>query len=155
MSVVRRFAVRGLDAAARRRGRMVIGAVDETGQEKAGEATAGVKRRTAVHERPGARRSGRQARKMHGAHESLVDSQHGSKIRQRSRRSPRSCVDYRAKPPPAMKEPSSVGNLVDALEHAYRTTGFEVAVGVRRDVPPSNQEPAVVDAPDVLNRVKG
>jgi len=44
MSVVRRFAVKGLDAAARRRPGMVIGAIDETGQEKAGEATAGVKR---------------------------------------------------------------------------------------------------------------
>jgi SRSO17 transposase len=46
MSVVRRFAVTGLEAAARRgqRGGMVIGAIDETGQEKAGEATAGVKR---------------------------------------------------------------------------------------------------------------
>ncbi len=47
MSVVRRFAVRGLDAAARRgrRSGLVIGAIDETGQEKAGQATAGVKRR--------------------------------------------------------------------------------------------------------------
>ena len=46
MSVVRRFAVTGLDTAGRRgrRGGMVIGAIDETGQEKAGEATAGVKR---------------------------------------------------------------------------------------------------------------
>jgi SRSO17 transposase len=46
MSMVRRFAVPGLDAAARRRrrGGMAVGAVDETGQEKAGEATAGVKR---------------------------------------------------------------------------------------------------------------
>jgi SRSO17 transposase len=47
MSQVRRFAVTGLDAAARRsgrRGEMVIGAIDETGQEKAGAATAGVKR---------------------------------------------------------------------------------------------------------------
>jgi SRSO17 transposase len=46
MSVVRRYAAKGLDAAARRgrRGGMVIGAIDETGQEKAGEATAGVKR---------------------------------------------------------------------------------------------------------------
>src|SRR5438876_1320271 len=46
MSVVRRFAVRGLDAAARRgrRSGLVIGAIDETGQEKAGEATAGGKR---------------------------------------------------------------------------------------------------------------
>jgi SRSO17 transposase len=44
MSVVRRFAASGLDQAARRRGGMVIGAIDETGQEKAGEATAGVKR---------------------------------------------------------------------------------------------------------------
>jgi SRSO17 transposase len=47
MGVVRRFAVAGLDQAAwrgkRRRG-LVIGAIDETGQEKAGEATAGVKR---------------------------------------------------------------------------------------------------------------
>ena len=41
MSVVRRFAAAGLDAAARRRGGMVIGAIDETGQEKSGEATAG------------------------------------------------------------------------------------------------------------------
>jgi SRSO17 transposase len=46
MSVVRRFAVAGLEAAARRgrRGGMVVGAIDEAGQEKAGEATCGVKR---------------------------------------------------------------------------------------------------------------
>ncbi len=46
MGVVRRFAATGLAEAARRgrRGGMVIGAIDETGQEKAGEATAGVKR---------------------------------------------------------------------------------------------------------------
>jgi SRSO17 transposase len=46
MSVVRRFAVQGLEEAARRRrrGGMTVGAVDETGQEKAGESTAGVKR---------------------------------------------------------------------------------------------------------------
>jgi SRSO17 transposase len=44
MSVVRRFAATGLEEAARRRAGMVVGAIDETGQEKAGEATAGVKR---------------------------------------------------------------------------------------------------------------
>jgi DDE superfamily endonuclease len=47
MGVVRRFAVAGLDEAARRPGRrggLVIGALDETGQEKAGAATAGVQR---------------------------------------------------------------------------------------------------------------
>jgi SRSO17 transposase len=47
MGVVRRFAVAGLEEAARRgkrRGGLVIGAIDETGQEKQGEATAGVKR---------------------------------------------------------------------------------------------------------------
>ena len=47
MSEVRRFAAAGLEEAARRgrrRGGLVIGAVDETGQEKAGDATAGVKR---------------------------------------------------------------------------------------------------------------
>src|SRR6266404_766991 len=47
MGVVRRFAVAGLEEAARRGHRrrgLVIGAIDETGQEKAGEATAGVKR---------------------------------------------------------------------------------------------------------------
>src|SRR5208282_4828172 len=47
MGVVRGFAVAGLEEAARRgkrRGGLVIGAIDETGQEKAGEATAGVKR---------------------------------------------------------------------------------------------------------------
>jgi SRSO17 transposase len=45
MAVVRRFAVAGLQEAARRgRATMVIGAIDETGQEKAGQATAGVKR---------------------------------------------------------------------------------------------------------------
>ena len=46
MSVVRRFAAEGLEQAARRgrRGGLVIGAIDETGQEKAGGATAGVKR---------------------------------------------------------------------------------------------------------------
>jgi SRSO17 transposase len=47
MGVVRRFAVAGLEDAARRGRRrrgLVIVAIDETGQEKAGEATAGVKR---------------------------------------------------------------------------------------------------------------
>jgi SRSO17 transposase len=47
MSEVRRFAAAGLGEAARRNRRgsaMVIGALDETGQEKTGEATAGVKR---------------------------------------------------------------------------------------------------------------
>ena len=47
MGVVRRFAVAGLDEAARRSGRrrgLVTGALDETGQEKQGTATAGVKR---------------------------------------------------------------------------------------------------------------
>jgi SRSO17 transposase len=47
MAVVRRFAVTGLDDAARRSGRrpgLRIGALDETGQEKKGQATAGVQR---------------------------------------------------------------------------------------------------------------
>ncbi len=47
MSEVRRFAAAGLAEAARRsrrRGGLVIGALDETGQEKRGTATAGVKR---------------------------------------------------------------------------------------------------------------
>jgi SRSO17 transposase len=47
MGVVRRFAVAGLDEAARRTGRrrgLAVGAVDETGQVKAGDRTAGVKR---------------------------------------------------------------------------------------------------------------
>jgi SRSO17 transposase len=47
MSAVRRFAVAGVEQAARHGGRrrgLVIGAIDETGQQKAGEATAGVKR---------------------------------------------------------------------------------------------------------------
>lgn len=46
MAVVRRFAVAGLETAARRgrRAGLVIGAIDETGQEKAGQATSGVKR---------------------------------------------------------------------------------------------------------------
>jgi len=47
MSVVRRFAVAGLDDAARRNrraGGMAAGVLDETGQEKRGTATAGVKR---------------------------------------------------------------------------------------------------------------
>jgi SRSO17 transposase len=45
MSEVRRFAAAGLDAAAhRRRGGLVIAALDETGQTKQGTATAGVKR---------------------------------------------------------------------------------------------------------------
>ena len=45
MSQVRKYAV-GLDAAARRsrRRRMTVGALDETGQEKQGSSTAGVKR---------------------------------------------------------------------------------------------------------------
>jgi SRSO17 transposase len=47
MGEVRRFAVAGLDQAARRGGRrggLAVGAIDETGQEKAGTATAGVMR---------------------------------------------------------------------------------------------------------------
>jgi SRSO17 transposase len=47
MSAVRRFAAAGLDGAARRNrraGGMAVGVLDETGQEKAGSATAGVKR---------------------------------------------------------------------------------------------------------------
>src|SRR5215469_3975557 len=46
MSQVRRYAAAGLDAAARcsRRRRMTVGALDETGQEKQGAATSGVKR---------------------------------------------------------------------------------------------------------------
>jgi SRSO17 transposase len=47
MGVVRRFAVAGLDEAARLRGRrggLAVGAVDETSQVKHGGATAGVKR---------------------------------------------------------------------------------------------------------------
>jgi SRSO17 transposase len=43
MSEVRRFGAAGLARAARRGG-LVIAAIDETGQEKAGQATAGVKR---------------------------------------------------------------------------------------------------------------
>jgi SRSO17 transposase len=46
MGVVRRFAVAGLEAfcrSGRRRG-LVVGALDETGQEKQGQATAGVQR---------------------------------------------------------------------------------------------------------------
>ena len=53
MGVVRRFAVAGLDEAARRSGRRAglrIGALDETGQEKKGQATAGVKWQSAGHE---------------------------------------------------------------------------------------------------------
>jgi SRSO17 transposase len=46
MSQVRRYAAAGLDVAARRsrRKRMTVGALDETGQEKQGSATSGVKR---------------------------------------------------------------------------------------------------------------
>ena len=47
MSAVRRYAVAGLDEAARRNrraGGLRVGALDESGQEKAGAATAGVKR---------------------------------------------------------------------------------------------------------------
>jgi SRSO17 transposase len=46
MSQVSRYAAAGLDAAARRsrRQRMTVGALDETGQEKQGSGTAGVKR---------------------------------------------------------------------------------------------------------------
>jgi SRSO17 transposase len=47
MGAVRRFAVAGLDEAAHRTGRrrgLAVGAIDETGQVKAGSRTAGVKR---------------------------------------------------------------------------------------------------------------
>ena len=43
VSVIRRFVIAGLEAAGRAPG-LRIGALDETGQEKAGAATAGVKR---------------------------------------------------------------------------------------------------------------
>jgi len=43
MSAVRRFAIAGLDAAARP-GSLTVGVLDESGQEKKGSATAGVKR---------------------------------------------------------------------------------------------------------------
>ena len=63
MGVVRRFAAAGLEQAARRgrrRGGLVIGAIDETGQEKAGEATCGVKRQYlgSSTPTPSARRNG-------------------------------------------------------------------------------------------------
>jgi SRSO17 transposase len=46
MSLVRKYVAAGLDDAARRsrRWRMTVGALDETGQEKQGSSTAGVKR---------------------------------------------------------------------------------------------------------------
>jgi SRSO17 transposase len=46
MSLIRRYAAAGLDDAARRsrRRRMTVGALDETGQEKQGRSTSGVKR---------------------------------------------------------------------------------------------------------------
>lgn len=44
MSLVRRFVVEGLSAAARRRRGLVVAALDETGQQKRGTATCGVKR---------------------------------------------------------------------------------------------------------------
>jgi SRSO17 transposase len=48
MAEIRRFAVSGLEEAARkarrRRGKLVVGALDETGQQKKGTATSGVKR---------------------------------------------------------------------------------------------------------------
>lgn len=48
MSTVRKFGAEGLDEAAakrrRRKGRLRVGALDETGQEKKGEFTSGVKR---------------------------------------------------------------------------------------------------------------
>ncbi len=59
MGVIRRFAASGLAEAARRgrRGGLVIAAIDETGQEKAGEATAGGKRQylPTCGRRPGTR----------------------------------------------------------------------------------------------------
>ena len=63
MSEVRRFAVAGLEEAARRSGRrngLVIGAIDETGQEKYGTATAeGSKRQNMARARPAAESPGR------------------------------------------------------------------------------------------------
>ncbi|WNV82943.1 hypothetical protein [Umezawaea sp. Da 62-37] len=48
MAEIKRFAVSGLEEAARKagrqRGKLVIGALDETGQQKKGDATSGVKR---------------------------------------------------------------------------------------------------------------
>ena len=59
ISEVRRFAWAGLEKAAqrgRRRGGLVIAAIDETGQQKTGAATAGVKRQYNGLRRPGGER---------------------------------------------------------------------------------------------------
>ena len=72
MSQVRRFAAAGLEEAARRgrRGGLVIGAIDETGQEKTGAATAGVKRQYMGC-------AGRAANGINAVHVSLVREKAG------------------------------------------------------------------------------
>jgi hypothetical protein len=72
MGVVRRFTVAGLDEAARRVGRrrgLAVGAIDETGQVKAGTRTAGVKRQYLGLRGQGGQRSGRLGR-------GTIDSEH-------------------------------------------------------------------------------
>jgi len=64
MGAVRRFAVADLDRAARRLSRrrgLAVGALDETGQEKKGQATAGRRRNGTLTEVEGRGRLGLQS----------------------------------------------------------------------------------------------
>ena len=84
MSEIRRFAAAGLETAARRRRRagLVIAAIDETGQEKAGECTAGVKRQYMGC-------AGRVANGINTVHVSLVREKTGHALAGARQRIPR------------------------------------------------------------------
>ena len=118
MSEVRRFAAAGLEEAARRGRRkagMTVGALDETGQEKAGEATAGVKRQYMGC-------AGRVANGINTVHLSLVRERTGHALIGARQWIPREHVEDPAK--------SLATGLPADLE--FRTKG-QLAIGVCAD----------------------
>jgi SRSO17 transposase len=118
MGVVRCFAVAGLDEAARRSGRrrgLVIGALDETGQEKQGQATAGVQRQYLGC-------AGRVANGINTVHLAYVREHAGHALIGSRQWIPRACIDDPVK--------SLVMGLPLDLE--FRTKG-QLAIAIATD----------------------
>jgi DDE superfamily endonuclease len=129
MGVVRRFAAAGLEDAARRgkrRGSLVIGAIDETGQEKAGEATCGVKRQYLGC-------AGRVANGINTVHLSYVREKTGHALIGARQWIPREHIDDPAK--------SLLMGLPPDL--AFRTKG-QLAIDISTDAAADGQAPPPV-----------
>jgi hypothetical protein len=115
MAEVGRFAVAGLEGAARRPGRrrgLVVGALDETSQVKAGTATAGVKRHY-----PGC--AGKVANGITTVHLSCVRERTGHALAGARQRIPREHVDDPVRP-------AAAGLPADLV---FRTKG-QLAIGI-------------------------